>query len=1179
MRFLALLVFCSFSLWAQTAGRITGTVSDSTGAVMPGADVRLTLPRSDKPVMETKTTTEGLFHLPGVAPGTYDLKVEAAGFNSQLLRDVKVDPARETVLPAITLTVATVTASVDVSAAAPAVETTNSEVSTTVTNAQVRRLPLLDRNPLDLIRTQAGVVANGRSETVINGQRTSYSNMSLDGINIQDNFIRDNSLDYTPNLPFLDQVGEFTVASSNANSAFGGGSAQVVIVTPSGKNEFFGSAYWYNRNNFFSANEWFNNRDGVERPFLNQNQAGVTLGGPIKKDKLLFYTNYEAYRQRQQTPVNRVILTADARQGIYTYRDNQGNVRKVNVLTATGLQMDPYVRQILSLLPGPENINNTDEGDSTPTLLRNTAGYRFNKRSNWTRDNVLFKADYMLSTRHTIAATYAWNRDDSDRPDDMDNDFSKIPKVTNANRGNLLSTAWRWSPSATLTNEVRFGFNRAPGDFLSSEQFGNFIVDGFVFSNPVNTFRSQGRATNTYNFANNASYVRGRHNVQFGFQFQGVRTKEYDELGTIPTYYIGIGTGNQGLRESQLPGIRSADLTAADDFLASLAGYITSYSQTFNITSRSSGFVPGAPYRRRYKLNDWAWYVQDNWKLRPRVTLNLGLRYTLSGPADELDSLLLQPLVEGGDVRRALLSNSTLDFAGSSAGRPLYRRDRNNFAPNVGLAWDLFGDGKTAFRAGYSISHVNDQSLYAPVVIAWFNEGLQAAAEDTGLTGRISTGLPKITVPTYKVPRKFADNYEINPQTAYGLVDPKLRTPYVQQWSVGIQRNLKLLTLEARYVGNHSVKGYRAFDLNQVIIRENGFLDDFLRARNNGFLARQATGTFNPAYNANIPGSQPLTVFPRLVRGGQLTNSAIRNLILRGEVGELAARYQIDGLNGPINFFQNVYGLGSDLLTNFSHSTYNSLQVEARRRAGSDLDFQVNYTFSKVLSDSAGNYSAARLEHFLDLANGRIERARADFDLTHAIKGNAIYDVPLLKKNRWMGGWAVSTIMIWQSGTPFSVLSQRGTLNRSSGYRSWNNTANTNLTKGQLDSLLGFRMTGDGPYFFPASMIGPDGRGVGQDGAAPFSGQAFFHPDPGTVGGLQRRMFSGPWTFNMDLGILKTTKLTEKKSLEFRMEATNIFNHASFLVGDQVISSADFGRITDTFSYSRRIQFGLYFKF
>ena len=1177
MRFLVVATLSISVILAQTAGRIAGTVTDSSGAAVPAADVRLTLPGGSKPVLSTQTTTDGLFHLPGAPAGTYDLTVEAPGFNPYVVRGVKVDPARETVISTITLTVAAITQSVEVTAGAPAVETTNSEISTTVTNAQVRRLPLLDRNPLDLIRTQAGVVSNGRADTVINGQRSSYSNMTLDGVNIQDNFIRDGGLDYSPNMPLLDQVGEFTIATSNTNSAMGGGASQVVLVTPSGTNDLHGSLYWYNRNNFFSANEWFNNRDGVEKPFLNQNQGGFSLRGPIKKDKLLYYTNYEAYRQRQQTTVNRAILTADARQGIYTYRDNQGVVRKVNVLSAAGVPMDPYIRQILALVPGPEFINNTDEGDSTPALLRNTAGYRFNQRNNWTRDNVLAKLDYHPSVLHTLTGTYMWNRDNSDRPD-ADNSFSKIPKVVNTNHSNLLSVAWRWNPRPTLTNELRGGFNLAPGDFVTSEKFGNFIIDGYVFSNPVNTFRRQGRTTNTYNFSDNGGWVRGRHNVTFGFQFQGVRTKEYDEAGTIPTYTLGIGDGNEGLRQSQLPGIRSADLSAADDFLATMAGYVTSYAQTFNITSRQSGFVPGAPYTRRYKLNDWSWYAQDNWKVHGRLTLNLGLRYTLTGPTDELDSLLLQPLLQGGDARRTLLSNSTLDFAGSSVGRPLYHRDRNNFAPNFGLAWDVFGDGRTAFRSGYSISYVNDQSLYAPVTIAWINEGLQATAEDYGLTGRISTGLPAIEKPVFKVPRTFADNYAVSPVTAFGLVDPALRTPYVQQWTAGIQHDFKFVAVEARYVGNHAVKGYRAFDYNQVVIRENGFLDDFLRARNNGFLAQRATGTFNPAYNAGLPGSQPLSVFPKLTGGGRLNTSTVRNLILRGEVGELASYYQINGLNGSINFFQNIYGLGSDYLTNYSQSSYNSLQVEVRRRAASGLDFQVNYTFSKVLTDSAGT-SQSRLDHFLDLANTKIERARADFDLTHAIKANAIYDIPLFRRNRWLGGWAVSGIMIWQSGTPFSVLSQRGTLNRSSGYRSANNTANTNLTKPQLDELLGLRMTGDGPYFFPASMIYSDGRGAGPDGAPPFPGQAFFHPEPGTIGGLQRRMFSGPWTFNLDFGLLKTVNLREKQSLEFRMEGANILNHPSFLVADQILSNTDFGRITDTFSSARRIQFGLYLRF
>ena len=699
-----------------------------------------------------------------------------------------------------------------------------------------------------------------------------------------------------------------------------------------------------------------------------------------------------------------------------------------------------------------------------------------------------------------------------------------------------------------------------------------------IFSNPVSTFQPQGRDTNTWVMADNATWIRGAHTVQYGFQMQRVTVKSYDSYGIVPTYYLGIGEGNDGVVASQLPGIRSQDLAAADDFLATMAGYITEYDQYFNVTSRTSGYVNGARSVRHYNLPEYSFYIQDKWKLLPRVAVTFGLRYTLYGVAEERDALQLQPLLRDNDPVRTLLSDGTLDYAGSAAGRPLYSRDRNNFAPNIGIAWDVFGNGRTALRAGYSINHVNDQAVLAPTGVADINAGLVGESYDSGLTAMIRTGVPKITTPTFKVPRTFAENYADDSQTAFGLVNPNLRTPYVQQWTLGVQQEIKGNIVEVRYVGNHSVGGVRAFDYNQVIIRENGFLEDFNRARRNGFLALASGGVFNPAYDSRIAGSQQLTVFPNLWRQGQLTSNTYRNLIESGQPGQLAATYQINDSNGSVQFFPNPVALGADYLTNYSHSTYNALQAEVRRRTRGGLDFQANYTFSKVLSDSAGT-SQSRLEHFLDLANTKIERSRADFDLTHVIKGNAIYELPWLKRSRWLGGWSVSGIATWQSGSPFSVVSGRGTLNRSGGTRSDNNMATTTLNKAQLDDLLQFRMTGDGPYFMAASAIGKDGRGVASDREAPFQGQVFYHPDPGTVGALQRRMFSGPWTFNLDFGIQKRTRITEKQSVELRMESTNVLNHASFYVGDQSIGSVRFGRITETYSGPRLIQFGMYYRF
>jgi len=368
-------------------------------------------------------------------------------------------------------------------------------------------------------------------------------------------------------------------------------------------------------------------------------------------------------------------------------------------------------------------------------------------------------------------------------------------------------------------------------------------------------------------------------------------------------------------------------------------------------------------------------------------------------------------------------------------------------------------------------------------------------------------------------------------------------------------------------------------------VKGNGFLDDFLRAQKNGYLAQAATGSFNPNYNASIPGSRPLTIFPRLVEGGRLTNSTILTYLQQGQVGELANNYQTNLLNGPINFHSNPYALGCNFVTNYSNSSYNSLQTEVTRRMPRrGLIFQANYTYSKVLSDSLGD-TQTNFEAFLDKDNPKIERARAPFDLTHMIKGNAVYQLPMGEGhlvsfrplNKLLSGWSTSGILTWQSGSPFSVLSGRGTLNRSA--RSTYNTANTTLNKQQLDELFQFRMTGNGTYFVNASAIGSDNRAVAADGAAPFNGQVFFQPAAGTLGALQRRMFSGPWTFNLDFTILKNTKIRERQSVDIRMDASNIFNHPTFYLGDQTITSTTFGRITSTFFGRRLIQFGLYYRF
>ncbi len=1167
---------------AQTAtGRLAGTVIDPAGLPVANAAVGARNEATGAS-FSSPTNAQGAFTFVEVPPGFYSVEVNATGFRRQVIRRFKVDVAKDNVLPPVRLEIGSVTEVVEVPGGAGQVQTTNAELATTITTQQIQHLPLSDRNPLTLIAIQPGVAYNGNTPTVINGQRTSFSNVTLDGINIQDNYIRDNALDFLPNNLLMDEVSEFTITTQNGNAALGQGASQVNFVTPSGTNQYHGSAYWFNRNNALAANQWFSNQAGTPKPLLNLNQFGGTLGGPIRKDKLLFYANYEGYRQRHELLDNTTILTASARNGIFTYRDSRNRLEQVNLLSLAGVSPDPKAAALLQRVPGPANINNFNVGDGL-----NTAGYQFNVRDNTDRDNVTTRLDYLLSSKHIFSGTYHYNTDVVDRPD-VENGFHAVPVIQNHDHVHFLSLAWRWTPLPSLTNEVRGGMNIAPGTFTSTEQTGSQLFSGFIFTNPIVGFQPQGRATNTYNYQDNANWQRGRHNVRFGAQIQHISASPYDKAGLLPAYNIGLSPENPiALDPSQFPGgISTTSLDEATGLLTSLGGIIGSASQTFNVASRTSGFVPGQEYRRHYSLNNYSFYAQDNWKLTRRLTLNLGVRWEYMGRFDERDGLMMGPIFTSAGVRGTLLSDATLDLAGSAVGRPLYAKDLNNFAPVVGIAFDPFGDGKTAIRAGYSINYVNDEIISASENASFQNKGLQSTITNTDLVAAMSGNLPAFPVPAYQMPLLASDNFALNPTSAIFGVNPQLRTPYVQQWNFGIQREVaKNTVVEARYVGNHGTKLLRGFDYNQVIVKQNGFLDDFIRARNNAFLSQASTGVFDPSYNSRISGSQPLTIFPQLPFGGLLDNGIVQSLIRSGEVGQLAAIYYVNGLTGPIQFVPNPNTFVSDLITNFSNSSYHALQVEVRRRAANGVEFQANYSFSKVLTDSIGG-SQVRFDPFLDLNNGQIERARAAFDVTHVFNANFVVPLPAGPNHRLHYGpvdrllsdWTLGVITTWQSGAPFSILSQRGTLNRTS--RSGENTAVTLLNGSQLSQVVHFQMTGNGPYIVnPAALNPADGTGVNSDGAPPFAGQVFFNPQPGQLGTLQRRMFDGPSAFAFDLKLDKQIALTERQRVRLEATFTNLLNHPIFYSGDQSINSVQFGRVTSVLGGARVIQLGARYMF
>ena len=1131
------------------------------------------------------TSSGGVFDFTSVRPETYRLEVVAKGFNTVVQNNVAVDPVRQTTLPPIQLAVASTTQAVEVTGSLVTVDTSSVDVSSTVTQTQVENLPVLDRQVNNLFYMQAGVTNNGATDTRINGLRAQDTNVTLDGINIQDNFIRINGLDYLPNKLTVGEISELTVSISNADPVLGGNASAISISTASGTNAFHGEGFWYNRNVDLSANDWFNNRDGVGRPFLNLNQFGASIGGPIKKDKLFFFANYQTYDLHATTPETTTILTPSARQGILTFRTNgTGATQTFNVLQNPGIglppvSVDPIAAKLLAQVPTAGNTTSVGDG-------LNTTGYQFNARSNTRQDAIGGRVDYNLSVKNVFSGVYRWGRDNDDRPD-VFSGFTVVPPVFNQNRTNLFSLSWRWTPSSTLTNQLRGGGNLAQAPFDVAGSIPPALYTGTLYTDPVNTFLPQGRTTHTFNIEDNASWIHGNHSVTFGAQTQQVRVTPYNAAGISPTYTLGIFSANQpyGYNTGDIPGADAVDTNTANELLGTISGLLQSESQTYNITSKTSGFVPGAQQVQHLLFNNYALYVSDAWKMRPNLTLTLGVRYDYFPPVQETNGLLLQPELINNNPVQTLLGNATLNFAGTN----LYQSQKDNFAPNVGLAWSPH-EGFVV-RAGYSITYAQEDMLEAVLDTDNINTGLQATSSITNAVGYVSSPAP-LPTPQFQVPVTTAqNNITTGLNNVQGLIDPHLKTPYVQQWNVTLEKQAKHMVFDAAYIGNHGVGLLRQIDYNQVAVFQPAYFTDFGNAYHNGILSLNAGHGFNPSYNPAISGSVQLPFFATLPGGGLLTNSTVSGDILSQQIGNLAQLYQQNSFfpsNNPnFSYFPNPNALYSSELTNFSQSTYDALQLQVSRRTAGGIQFQASYVFARGFTDTSVERG---LDALLNNAQPSIEKARDPGDITHAFKLNHYIPIPAGKGHwfnpkgvNWLvSDWALSGFVTIQTGAPVSILSARGTLNRAA--RSGQNTVNSTDTQSQLDAISGLFMTGNGPYFISPSVIGPNGTGAAADGQAPFSGQVFSNPGYGTVGSLQRRTLSGPNFSNYDMSVLRNIKITERLGVQFRADFYNLFNHPNFFAGNQNINSVTFGKITSMLYTPdgvgpRIIQFGLRARF
>ncbi|HYG10810.1 MAG TPA: carboxypeptidase regulatory-like domain-containing protein, partial [Pyrinomonadaceae bacterium] len=1140
----------------KVTSNVNVTVKDESGAVVPGATLTLTA-TATKTERTGVANDEGHFSFNEMSAGEYTLNVEKPGFKKTVVEGIKVDVGGVPAEVSISLITGGVdeTVMVTASEAQAVINNENASLSTTVQLRQVQDLPINGRNPLALAGLQAGVntATNNTRTASINGLRGTFSNLTWDGININDNFVRTDSL-FGAAGQSVAGVAEFTITTQNGGSDEGLGVAQVRLSTPRGTTDFHGSLFEFHRNHKFDANTFFNNATidprtgtGLPKPKLIQNQFGGNVGGPFRlprfgeggdrtygKDKLFFYAYYEGTREASDASRNRTVLLDQARNGTFTYRraDN-GQLQTINLLSLTGRTIDPRIARLIALQPG---TNNTDVGDA-----RNTGGFRFNSPSGSTGNLWGFRTDFDLSSKHRFEAIFS--RFKFDFPNDTFNDIGEVfPGLPGGGQGSRRprgSFAWIWSPTSNLSNEFRTGFFRTTPTFLNTETFdeGNRLTFP-ISTNPIQNFLQQGRVPTNYDFIDNASLVKGEHVIRFGGVARIVKVDVFNDAGTLPTYTLGFNTVNNRnpLSTGQFPGgVAANDFTTASNLLALLTGAVTSASQAFNVRDRESGFVSGFGERRGIDYNTLSFYVGDTWRMRPNLNVNFGLRWEYVSPPTERNGLALLPR----DMSLNALNdpNAVLDFAGSGTGRPFHNKDLNNFAPNFSFAWDPFNDGKTSVSAGYAISYVLDNNVTTVQNAAISsNAGLSSTVSLTGLGGTISGGgAVPVPAPPFRVPRTIADNLAISQTPTLFTIDPDLKTPYVQQWNIGIEREIfRDTAFEIRYVGNRGIKLTRGVDTNQTMIFQNGFLQDFLRAQSNLNLARAARAT-NPAipisgaFNAAVPGSQQLSIFPRMGFGGVLNDATVINLLDTNQAGELASVYVQNrrnfltpGVGGGTlgtDFFlpANPNAFVTDYVGNGSFSDYNGLQVEVRKRLSEGFFYQVNYTFSKAFTDFEG--SQANFQGLLDLnAGGALEKRRSSNDVTHVFKANGVYELPFGPGKRFLnfdgfggkllGGFQLSGIFRKQSGRPINIVSLRGTRNRAG--RSGVNTVNTNLSLEELQSQTGlfFNPVTGRPQLFDPALVGSDGR----------ANPAFFqNPGAGEVGSLHQTPVSGPGFWVADL--------------------------------------------------------------
>jgi len=1217
---------------AQTGtGRISGLIKDASGAIVPGVTV-VALQEETGVRQETVTTESGLFLFPSLPPGPYTIRATLQGF-----RPVSRPKTLLTVGSDLNLTFMLepggLEEAVVVSAESPMVQTTESSLSTFVSRETIVTLPLNGRNPLHLIGLVPGVVGHSAEATSSGGTATHYINgdrgrgitTTQDGIDISDPVIPRGELTNSPVNP--EALQEFRVITSNAKAEYGrSAGGQVELVTRSGTNKYSGTLYEFLRNTRLDSNSYFNKRQGLEKEQLERNQFGAAVGGPIKHDRAFFFLNYDGMRRTQETSQLVTVPTASLRNGVFRFVTQacpgQTAARNLAACVDTSgnplvpvssydfvandprrLGLDPVMQEgTLALLPLP---NDFSIGDGL-----NTAGYRWNSPSKSPLDGITTRLDFTINKSQGVFARFS----DAWRNDLINDIINTTPRPMSWPARVRISDqkggafGHKWTISNHLVNEATGGFTRNILDFADPKHPRTFEVcrGSCIFSSPLVYWPGTSRKPTELQFTDNVTWISHSHAVKTGFtgRFYYISQQRGagNPFGIYPSFtfsrtdatFSGANANSVVRPDGSLvnltgsggSGINATDLNNLNTFYNVLLGRIGKIDQVFY--SNGTEFVPLRPLKLDQRMQEYNFFVQDDWRVRPNLTVNAGLRYELNTvPYDKAGAQVApdKPL-DGSQGPVTFLQ------AGPGTGRQWFTRDNNNFAPSVGVAWDPNGKGRTSIRGSYRLSYQRLISWALNVVEqrqpATSLNQFVIAPKDTSIAGTdqvlrlnellknnrlpqpqgsialtMANGVPALTTPA-TINRTPPNNRNEQPL----FFDPNATTPYMHQAILGIQHELwKDTTIEVSYVASRGSHLFRMINVNQMDLVGNGFIKDFEAAQ------RNLAGNGNP----NI--GEPTGNLGRLY-GGTIPSSAYAD-IQNNNVGRIADALDrktsgvgLAAVGLPDNFFRpnpqfSLAGLGCTC----SSSEYNALQVQFQKRFAAGVAFGLNYTLAKSSDDVSNDTRGAGTELVVPSDPERLDldKGRSDFDVRHVVRGNFIWNLPFGSSQRFLrsssalvnalvGGWQINGIVDASSGTPFTVFSGFNTFTfYDSGTRVATTSASGVTNRADYSgsgNVGGVRYTDRGVEYFSAEE------------------RAMFSTPAVGATGSKRNLFTGPGYFQVDLGIFKNFTIARQR-LEIRTEIFNLFDTVNFATPTVLATSGSFGTITSTLVPPRIIQLGV----